>query len=68
MRNQIKMLNTAAKQSPGRDAHTFMLITKEGDKKKERKTKKGREERDCRSAPAVSEGDGERKLSGREIK
>lgn len=24
--NQIKMLNTAAKQSPGKDANTFMLI------------------------------------------
>lgn len=27
--NQIKMLNTAAKQSPGKEANTFMLITKE---------------------------------------
>lgn len=31
--NQIKMLNTAAKQSPGKDANTFMLITQEGGKR-----------------------------------
>lgn len=28
--NQIKMLNTAAKQSPGYDANTFMIIMQEG--------------------------------------
>lgn len=30
--NQIKMLNTAAKQSPGKDANSFMLITQVGGK------------------------------------
>lgn len=60
MRNEIKMLNTAAKQSPGRDAHTFMLISEEGEKKEERKMEKWREEKDCRSTQSASEGDGER--------
>lgn len=36
--NQIKMLNTAAKQSPGKDANAFMLITQGGGEKMERKT------------------------------
>lgn len=35
--NQIKMLNTAAKQSPGKDANSFMLITQVGRKKMESK-------------------------------
>lgn len=41
--NQIKMLNTAAKQSPGKDANTFMLITRVGGKdgEKNRKNRKG---------------------------
>lgn len=35
--NQIKMLNTAAKQSPGKDANTFMLIKRGKDGERERK-------------------------------
>lgn len=35
--NQIKMLNTAAKQSPGKDANTFMLIERGKDGEREKK-------------------------------
>lgn len=35
--NQIKMLNTAAKQSPGKDANTFMLIKRGKDGEREKK-------------------------------
>lgn len=34
--NQIKMLNTAAKQSPGKDANTFMLIKRGKEKRTHR--------------------------------
>lgn len=39
--NQIKMLNTAAKQSPGKDANTFMLITAEDGEKKRSERREG---------------------------
>lgn len=35
--NQIKMLNTAAKQSPGKDANTVMQIAREEGKDGEKK-------------------------------
>lgn len=40
--NQIKMLNTAAKQSPGKDANTFMLIKggKDGEREREKRTQR----------------------------
>lgn len=41
--NQIKMLNTAAKQSPGTEANTFMLITKEERKDGESRENQGEE-------------------------
>lgn len=64
--NQIKMLNTAAKQSPGTDVCTFMLITREERKKIERI--EGTRRRGCRSAKSACEGDGESKLRLRVIK
>lgn len=41
--NHIKMLNTAAKQSPGIDADTFMQITQEEEKDGEKNKKSRRE-------------------------
>ncbi len=61
--NWIKMLNTAAKQSPGKDANTFMLITEEEREDGEKNRKKG-----CWSAQSASEADGEWEPRGREIK
>lgn len=48
--NQIKMLNTAAKQSPGKDANTFILIARE---KMEREIERTRE-REERAAGQLS--------------
>lgn len=66
--NQIKMLNTAAKQSPGKDANTFMLITAE-DGEKKRGAGGGKGFAGCRSAQSACEGGvREWELRGREIK
>lgn len=56
--NQIKMLNTAAKQSPGKDANTFMQITQEEGKKMERRIRENQREERLHTQ-SVSEGDGE---------
>lgn len=57
--NQIKMLNTAAKQSPGKDANTFMLITQDGGKRWREIEKKAESRQGCRWTLSASEGDGE---------
>lgn len=57
--NQIKMLNTAAKQSPGTDANTFMLITREEGKDGEKNKIDPVRRKGHWSAQSESEGDGE---------
>lgn len=54
VRNQIKMLNTAAKQSPGKDANTFMLITEDEVKDEGKPEKAEREKKSCWSVKVMA--------------